>query len=778
MATYKYKFMLLNDDRASTSQSRGISLQFNGYVPFNGTIDTTTMPDIGSLVSDGSIVLMLKDLNYISDNSKNVRSADSRYEQYKSEPASHMFTKLSAVPSAEFATVDSDGDSRGSTTLDIPLYDSMFGDRLTGEARIDGIILYGQAYNVDFYNPTAQGQLESAVPLALVVFEDPQPTVDPSSDLKSMSNFRMALSFRILGESEGLVVEDTEEYRTWKQFAGCFHVVNNDMLTSGSFILRGRGVEPIADTDLYEKEMVYEDGKTVDFNSRVFFTSDIDGSNYDRNVDFGSPARLTVLNREKPVSADVKIPQTLIGKVSYSKDENDFVHGYWDGVSQSYYAVTAKKELQEEAVSGSVYDIDWISNQKPAISLFSVDNDYSFVNSAYGLESACFANGTNLFSEESQSCGDGLNIADKKVSTRGNAVVIGSVNVSAYCSNAANVEQNVYVENSKNLIIDNVQMPSESRVTAIATESSTVTNSNGVLALGTKYSTFKNSKDTIAIGGLALTDFSLGNTLIGTGEKNSLPANQITGYSVTDPSTTKLYYPSSCVIIGRNNSIDSKYEENYYSPSNVIEIGRDLQNDPRANSTSMQNVYYSTLILGQSNNLYYEEKKAKSVVIGGYRSTEWSIPSFKYNALEVSQNFPDGRLIENNGPSYHYNKESVASLTDVKGRKISYGSCAIELNMIHGTKGNENYKKENFDNLGRINLFKLYELLSHLEWIPDGNSDGGGYVRMLPNKPYDRKRGIWDAYGVNNDPNTGRKSTCLIDLVNDETCRNPYYPMK
>ena len=306
MATFTYKFVLLKDPDVTSHQSRGLNLQVNGYAPVSDRtgallteIEAGRVPDIGSLASSRDITLLFRDLSYTASGGKAAPS-DVRYDQAVETPGAHMFQGVRAEASDEISYSTEEGATRSQTVLSFDIYDTMMGNRLSGAAAIDGVVLYGQAYNVDFYDVTAQGQLENSVPIALILFTgDQKPSIDPASSSKASEKIVIAMSL-YSGVDITPEVSGFPEYSAWSKLAGTMSVVNNNLTTSGSFIVRGRRVEAIDDTEFdgADERVPMQDEKTIDFPARLFFTNDPDGVNNDHNVDFGSPARLTVMNRE------------------------------------------------------------------------------------------------------------------------------------------------------------------------------------------------------------------------------------------------------------------------------------------------------------------------------------------------------------------------------------------------------------------------------------------------------------------------------------------------
>jgi hypothetical protein len=107
-------------------------------------------------------------------------------------------------------------------------------------------------------------------------------------------------------------------------------------------------------------------------------------------------------------------------------------------------------------------------------------------------------------------------------------------------------------------------------------------------------------------------------------------------------------------------------------------------------------------------------------------------------------------------------------MQDVKGRAVDYGSEAINLGFLKG-RSDESYSKYAFKGMGRINLFKLYNLLKHMYW--EYGADGKPVVRVSPTLWSGESDGplywnAWDRYG----------STCLANLVDDNFCYRAFGP--
>ena len=876
MATRKYKFILLKDPDISSHQSRGLSIQVNGFAPVadvNGEIRTSLsqgkVPDIAELVASDDVVLLFRDVKYNCSSDFVPTAADINYDTFKSEPGLHMFQGVRAEAADELAYDTDEGTTRSQIILEIPIYSSMFGDRIQEKVKFEGIVLYGQAYNVDFYDETAQGQLQAAVPVGLIWFNTPYeltPTNTEEGNNASSSTFRVAIGLRSgVDITESYVQANSAYAAAYSAFQGSFHVVNNNMTTTSAFVLRGRDVVPMKDVIVEgdDRLPLPEAGATIDFASRVFFTNDPPGLNNDHNVDFGSPARLTVFNAETLCSGTTRIPQTLIGKVSYSEDEDLYKHAYWDGVAESYYE-GGRQTGANEITEGSVYDIDWISKKKPMLSIFSTENDFVSngiinVSDVSGkthqilsegdpglVDGRRFANGTNILAENSQCVGDGVNINTFNSRTRGHAMVLNSSDVKSITHGANTIEcetsaslyrYDTFVANSKDIGIFTEVKGTNNKEDKIQNQLNTIAGSKSVrilnfydrgdqvkkagknLVLGCTNSDLQFTNETQFIGCTDLIANEVENaTVIGsTGlhriETSSKQVNVIgsTGSSISvservtgiggmisfkgakdsvivsltndqdyvnkiarpDPNS---YLADGCFILGRNN--DLRIESgNQYS---VYLIGEGLTSDPRNFSGSRAITYRRpSFVLGQDNATYFEEvtdeanKKIldtyKTIIIGGHyiKTGDGAESRFWYNSLEhyvAKTNEKDYK-----GKAYHPNVESIDALMDVKGRRVKYTSNAIDLSFVkNGKDGIADY---DFKGFGRINLFKLYQLLHRMYWDYDGvvrfdwnGTRGDDQSKLDDVSPWHS----WDIHGGRN----------LANLVDDHMCCYPYYPVK
>lgn len=866
MATHKYKFILLKDPDISSHQSRGLSLQVNGFAPLYDSkgkikdgLELGTVPDITELVAKNDVVLLFRDVKYVTNDGV-PSAADVNYQNYKSQPGLHMFQGVNAEAADELAYDTQDGTTQSQIILQFPLYSSMFGDRVQGETlKFQGIVLYGQAYNQEFLDETAQGKLQDAVPIGLIWFENDYDLDLSMKDTATSTTFRIAIGLRVGTDiTESYIQANSAYAAAYSAFQGSFHVVNNNMTTSSAFVLRGRDVIPLKDSIVegYERVPLPEADATIDFASRVFFTNEPPGNDNDHNVDFGSPARLTVFNTESACSGTMRIPQTLIGKVSYTQDADLYKHACWDGVAESYYAA-AGKGTDGELVSGSCYDIDWISKKKPAVSIFSTDNEYLckgdyavedidgetksiFVEADPGLlYGKKFANGANIFARDSSSVAEGINVNTTNSKTRGNAMVLNSTDVETHTriiseqeweeNNKTQYRYDTFIANSHDVGIFAEVKGRDNREENIPNQLNTIIGSKKVrilglfnrdgqkadknLILGCTDSDFQKIDNTQFIGctKMKANDANYGTYIASTGPhssndlcQNNLVMNSLKSeligttnstaiggavfmegalrcFSLSSSaqkddyenrirkSTSNSYKAIGCFVFGLNNTIEVGDANQY----NVYVFGKGLTSDPRVFSArGRSGDRYPSYILGRDNSKYYQQNTWKSVVIGGQYilACDDGVDRFRYNSLEhyiaktADKNYK--------GQATNYNVESVDSLTDVKGRKIKYTSNGIELSFLNGDRTTANYENYVFKGCGRINLFKLYQLLHRMYWDYDGTVkfDWQGTHPGTTNTWLDQKAG-WHSWDINGDTN-------LANLVDDHMACFPYAPLK
>ena len=465
MANYSYRFVYLNDSDPTVNQSRGINLQFNGYVPvtcksatyLSNLISQKKVPDIKKAAIDSDdMVLLFRDVRYKSNGSNETKPDDSHYKDYTKKPGNHMFQGLTVMGADELQIVDENGSERSTLSIEVPLYDTMFGDRLTnGKARIDGVIFYGQAYNPMFNDQYRQGDLERVVPIAMIVFapsgSGDKPYIDPNGSSKVMTQLRIGLNVAY-GDSAGDQVIESEIFKDWKKITGSIHTVNDGMGTSADFIVRGHEIDiaPISE------DFAISGDKTINVATRMFFTNDPEGSNNDLNVDFGSPARLNVMNYDEV--SDGKKPQMMISKVKNWTDTNGYKHASWDGVVESWYSESGQYRDEPaqsyKMILGSVYDVDYVAKDNPAVNIFSDRTSYITTDLYAPYSPGAVSEGTNLSPgmqerwDERTSFASAPALFSNEVRASNKSIVINSNNVRA--AGSYNVIGSSYVELSSN----------------------------------------------------------------------------------------------------------------------------------------------------------------------------------------------------------------------------------------------------------------------------------------------------------------------------------------
>lgn len=463
MSTYSYKFVFLGDPDVTVNQSRGINIQFNGYVPvtcknstyLSNLIAQKKQLNVQEAAKSGDIVMLFRDVRYRS-NGTVTNADDANYTTFIKTPGDHMFQGLTAMASDELQLIDENGSQRSTLSVELPLYDTMFGDRLVGgKTRIDGVLLYGQAYNPMFNDEYRQGDLESSVPVAIVVFapsgSGDKPEIDPSNEAKAKTVLRIGINV-ISGEAAGAEIADTPEFRDWQKLAGTMHIVNDGLATSASFIVRDHDIdiEPISDDFAVSGE------KTIDVATRMFFSEDPEGTDTDLNVDFGSPARLNVMNYDE--ISEGKKPQMMISKVKNWEDENGYKHASWDGIVESWYSESGQYRDEQaqpyKMILGSVYDLDYVAKDNPAVNIFSDGRSYITTSQYAPYSPGAVSEGTNLSPgmqerwDERTSFASAPALFSSGVIASNKSIVINSKSVRA--AGSYNVIGSSYVELSSN----------------------------------------------------------------------------------------------------------------------------------------------------------------------------------------------------------------------------------------------------------------------------------------------------------------------------------------
>ena len=301
------------------------------------------------------------------------------------------------------------------------------------------------------------------------------------------------------------------------------------------------------------------------------------------------------------------------------------------------------------------------------------------------------------------------------------------------------------------------------------------------------WSHIENTRALRAFGGPMYVNYAKDCFIFGTGDGEHT-LNKLEGYiDYSGTSRERIY---SSMIFGENNQISTLYRykpwegnkvgqiKYSFDEHNVFLFGKGLRNDIRQTRALLTNSSAEatpTFIFGINNQDYYQPKQVKQFIIGGYRpySTAYYNGDFRYNMAEFSVVYPDP--IQRNGQQ-NWNKESILTLNDVKGRTIDYGSGAINLGFMKGVRSDQQFGHHStahpsYKGFGRINLFKLYQLLKRMYWAQKGD---GYVVKYYKNFHGDEWGGTlnWSDYGTNSD------DTCLANLVDDNLCQYQYFPAK
>lgn len=695
MAEYKWKFVLLGDPDVTVNQSRGINMQFNGYVPLNcpknakylsDLISQKKKVDISTATSNGNLILMFRDVKYKADNAANVSLNDSNYQNYLKKPGVHMFQGLTAMASDEIQIADENGQQRSTLTVEIPLYDTMFGDRLTGgKARIDGVLLYGQAYNPMFNDEHRQGDLEKAVPIALILFAPSgtgdKPQINPSGSSKVNTILRVAINM-LSGDSANAEIVDSQAFKDWSKLAGTMHIVNEGIATSADFIVRGHEIDiaPISD------DFAVSGDRTIDVASRFFFSEDPEGTNTDLNVDFGSPARLNVMNYDEV--SEGKKPQMMISKVKNWTDTNGYKHASWDGVVESWYS--EKKDYPgtpsfyyPKSVSGSLFDVDYVALGRPGISIFSedvqpyvLDNttelmggyayyspDHPSTESEYnsltspGMHERCdkaliFADGYSVFSKKTKIANETLALSSEDVESRGKNVIIGSAHVGIstkddYDSINRDRIYKTFIANSQDVqICDQEEVPDAWYIT-----------SNGNTGWGAHPYSQRTFSHTTVLSSESIQVFNWGESFdYNTTNTNPLPnpycrqARNFVAASryldlVLSDTTTILGLKGAFVPDGQEQQGDRKYQKIYGDLSQVMTGGpSDYNGSNNSYRTDRSTIWRSQDSIFLNGQVHARETKGVVVIGTGYpHSRQYGaniVEGFRH--FEIPSNPPSG----------------------------------------------------------------------------------------------------------------------------------------
>lgn len=716
--TYDFKFIWLNDGDVAHNQSRGLSLQVNGFAPislgpknqgyFTQMLDQTVQAEDGTYISkicnwdlfeainnNEDLTLLLKGVKY------NVRKAvdaphgqvayttDEKYLTYVYEFYNHMFTEIRANAANELSTICESGAYHKAITLEYDITSTMFGDKLkTSEGvYVDAIVFFGQAYNRLGRDETAQASLQNCVPIALLVYEDTREGSDAKNnrpllitDLPKKVALRERICIGLEQDTEGpgsSVVEDPL-FKEWNATDNAFHVVNDASTIGRRFFLNGNKVD-VEDLEIksYANEELLPEG-TMMSNMRL----NVNGlPANDWNQDFGSPAQFTVVCESKEGK---KNPQTLITKAAYIYDaDGNQTSGVWDGVAESYWqALGSQYNSGTSAVHSDVYSVDYISKYKPGLDFFSEDTLYAIDNPSFGSQNLHKNfNGANIFADKSFASYGGVNLSTKGVRNIGSNFVVNSQQTSLYAPGAKNNKNQYgsFVANGYNVYMDavfatpivsnavinaaNITIKSDGKIKALENlkrQRSVVLGSNSIA--------IDNSDNVNAIG-------VKGKTVAGKWQYSNISiskdTNVIGGYANIDNA-------NACLVLGVKNTaiqgasinnpvkhsismgIDNKLVATAASTQeNIILVGKGLKNDV------LQGIYDKghahTLILGENNNVYTQLKFAPNTSYYNYYDYyNTSIVPASIKQIVVGGYVPTGHGIEQQDWVKRYNCAELA----------------------------------------------------------------------------------------------------------------------
>lgn len=332
-----YRLIWLNEYASTMAeQSRGLTLQFNGYLllsdPNEYIKSLITAENNEALANltlnslyENDCYAVMNDISYSPNTNSYMIPVDGNYTNYINYPGSHMFTSDFVSQAGDEVSFSANNTKCSTTSVIFDIKPSQFNKNLIyGNFNINGFILMGQAYN-QFNQVGLQAKLENAVPLAIVYLDDVQ-TVS-----NSVSNAAVISEKLLFTLSQGAITGvsiDTE----WKNFAGTLSKVNDGLGTVSSYILNADKVSANNLKDL-SGNSVYT------INSRLFMSDNIT-DNY--NNDFASLAKLNIMTSAQD---NVKAPQLMLSKSSASSSDTT-----WDGIAATYY----KKDGQDS------FDIDYI----------------------------------------------------------------------------------------------------------------------------------------------------------------------------------------------------------------------------------------------------------------------------------------------------------------------------------------------------------------------------------------------------------------------------------
>lgn len=781
---YVFKFVWLNDGDVAHNQSRGLSLQVNGFVPISlGTKNAgyfTSMLDereegtkISKIcswdpfkaISDGDdLTLLLKDVKYnvktdSASNGQVAYTTDANYTSYVEDFSKHMFTDLTAVAADELTVKTDEGSLHKSMSLEFDMSSTMFGDKLKTSTGvfIDAILFFGQAYNKLGRDETAQASLQNCVPIALLVYEgerNERPLLITDIPEKTIIRERLSIGLEQSNVPGDSMIVKTPEYQEWNDVSTEFHVVNDAATVGKRFFLNGNQVETEnIQIRSYNNEDLLPEGTMMTKMRMNINSLPVD----DWNQDFGSPAQLTVVCD----TDGNKNPQTLIAKSKYVYDNDGIpTSGVWDGVAQSYWQASGdESDVKTSGTTADIYSIDYISRLRPGVDFFSEDTPSIYNDSYYTAGHTYRFNGANFFTTESFSTKGGANINTNKVSNIGTNVIINTSDAAVispnnnpddeqgggFVVNSHNVRINEdanYLKPSNTIInstniaifadddIAEIEDEGRSRTAIIGSNSIVMNDIDNLNAIGVKgkfissnwkYSSIDNTKNTVVVGGY--------NSIRNAEDCLTLGVDETT---IKGASTKNSVYHS--ISIGIDNTLVSN---DVCRQENVILVGKGLKND------ILQGIYDKnrthTLILGENNNRYAQLKFPEGAANTNYYDYyNKSIVPASVKQIVVGGYIPEGHGYRNPDWVEKYNCAELAiangdtfetmwTLADVKGRSVDYTTLGVNIAIMPERK-QENFDNYNYRSIGSINWSKLYAMLSCMYY------DANGFVRYDANR--------------------------------------------
>lgn len=837
---YSFKYIWLNQAEVTHQQSRGLSYEVFGFLPIslgnspdylkdllNG--EDNTLLDLGKelynyKVSDGNtsltkqITYIFPKVTYTARNNYVIVKDSANYRNYLVDYGGHLFTDIKALHTTEMKFVGTDVDTTydaqkntaaaGSIQLSFDVTPETFGTYIDGNFYIDAIMFFGRSYNSRASgDETNQQQLQDIVPIGLLVYMNDRAGTDGTAGrplvmpglISDQAYARQSIDISLLqGGFDITAILDDENFEQWKEFAGRFHLANDNLSTSAKFLLVGNDVKKETIADIDNIDALVEEGKTYAIYDRLYMADF--GENWDdANDDFASPAMMTCM---ASAQSGFKNPQAIFAQVSkYVKDNKSI--NYWDGVAHSYW--TDGIDLDDKSIKGSLYSVDWISNKRPGISLFSSDTENVYVDEYHATDkdaSASFGGGLQFMSNSSFVSRYASNFLGSNNHLRGDVVTFGSQYIDFYQSgfNASAISESrlnngsvgslflnseyITVNEPDNglqltsIAADNISLhdstgstESQRKVSMVNAENYQIYDANRLLLLNTKgkyengdwlLGTVETTTNTIVANGFNTvrkadksTIIGDGNYLVGTSSELKVKQCQVLG--------------SDCVLT----SVNTKKGQ----AQKITMIGHGLMYDPKQSIFERSSNACKTMILGQDNNLYsqlglsnYIGRKGsdvptfewtdyangniqptsiKQIVVGGWKPRSVKHKVQRYNVMELS--------VDNSTVN-----DANMTIADIKGRSIDYSSRGITVG-VQETHSQDSYDYYKYKSLGSINWAKLMQLLYHLEYDVDTGS-----VKYNMNKGR-----LNDVANQSNYFDDYDGSRCFYDLVRNDNCVSP-----